>query len=82
MERTRQVRQWLDATVEHIRDRRRLIDEGLIIQGPPEPIKPLRPNATSTDIWLHNLIVEAREKEQRELDATYHAIGTNTEIGA
>ena len=76
------TRQWISDTIEHINERRRLIDEGLIIQGPPVPIKPLPPNPTVTQIWLHNLIVEAREKGQRELDATYHAIGTNTEIGA
>jgi hypothetical protein len=82
MERTRQARKWIDATIEHINERARLVAEGLIIQGPPKPIRPLRANSTHTDIWLHNILIEAREKGQRELDATYHAIGTNTEIGA
>ena len=82
MEQERQARQWIDATIEHINERARLVAEGLIIQGPPKPIRPLRANSTHTDIWLHNILIEAREKGQRELDATYHAIGTNTEIGA
>lgn len=62
--------EWLNSTIRDINERQRLIDEGLIIEGPPEPIKPLRPNASFTDIWLHNLVVEAREREQRELDAS------------
>ena len=76
------TRQWINDTIEHINERRRLIDEGLIIQCPPEPISPLSANPTHTEIWLHNILIEAREKEQTELDATYHVIGTNTEIGA
>ena len=64
------TRQWINDTIEHINERARLVAEGLIIQGPPEPIKPLPPNATHTQIWLHNMSVEAREKEMRELDAT------------
>jgi hypothetical protein len=64
------TRQWINDAIEHINERARLVAEGLIIYGPPQPIRPLRPNPTSTDIWLHNLIVEAREKELRELDAT------------
>ena len=74
------TRQWISDTIEHINERRRLIDEGLIIQGPPKPISPLSANPTHTEIWLHNILIEAREKEQRELDSTYHVIGTNTEI--
>ena len=65
------TRQWINDTIENINERARLVAEGLIIQGPPKPIKPLRPNPTSTDIWLHNLIVEAHEKELREMDASY-----------
>ena len=64
------TRQWINDTIEHIRERQRLIDEGLVFQGPPEPIKALPPDATHTQIWLHKLSVEAREKELRELDAT------------
>ena len=64
------TRQWINDTIEHINERARLVAEGLIIQGPPEPIKPLPPNATHTQIWLHNMSVEARELELRELDAT------------
>ena len=71
------TRQWINDTIEHINERARLVAEGLIIQGPPKPIRPLRANSTHTDIWLHNILIEAREKGQRELDATYHAIHPN-----
>ena len=72
--------EWINNTTRDINERARLVAEGLIIQGPPKPIRPLRANPTHTEIWLHNILIEAREKEQRELDATYHVIGTNTEI--
>ena len=64
------TRQWINDTIEHNRERQRLIDEGLVFEGPPEPIKPLPPDATHTQIWLHKLSVEAREKELRDLDAS------------
>jgi hypothetical protein len=79
-ERTRQARQWISDTTEHINERARLLAEGLIIQGPPEPIRPLSANPTHTEIWLHNIIIEAAERKKEELDAKYHVIGTNTEI--
>jgi hypothetical protein len=57
-------RQWLDNTIRDINERQRLIDEGLIIQGPQEPIKPLRPDASPTQIWLHDqmIAIEAMER--------------------
>jgi hypothetical protein len=63
--------QWINDTTRDINERARLVAEGLIIQGPPKPIKPLRANPTHTDIWLHNILIEAREKELREMDASY-----------
>jgi hypothetical protein len=58
------TRQWLDNTIRDINERQRLIDEGLIIQGPQEPIKPLRPDASPTQIWMHDqmIAIEAMER--------------------
>jgi len=62
---------WINNTTRDINERARLVAEGLVIQGPPEPIKPLKANPTHTDIWIHRMLVEAREIERRELDASY-----------
>jgi hypothetical protein len=58
------TRQWLDNTIRDINERQRLIDEGLIIEGPQEPIKPLRPDASPTQIWMHDqmIAIEAMER--------------------
>jgi hypothetical protein len=63
--------EWLNNTTRDINERARLVAEGLVIQGPPEPIKPLKANPTHTDIWIHRMLIEAREIERRELDASY-----------
>jgi hypothetical protein len=58
------TRQWLDNTIRDINERQRLIDEGLIIEGPQEPIKPLRPDASPTQIWMHDQMIATEAMER------------------
>ncbi|GEM_PF-4395807 len=53
------ARQWLNEAIQRIKERRRLIDEGIIENTyMPQPITPLLPDASPTRIWLDAILNE------------------------
>jgi hypothetical protein len=81
-EQSRQTREWINATVENINERRRLINEGLLDENAPRPKPPPFPHfdlsnyspqrlkaIENTRAWL-NQILEQKQRSEHEQPKT------------
>ena len=58
-------RQWLNDTIQRIKERRRLIDAGIIEDTyTPKPRMPLPPDASPTKLWLDDIFNEMEMRHE------------------